>query len=372
MREFKTGLPELPDLDEYKTYLDKIWESSHITNFGVFECEFEKCLSEYFGGKHVVLFANGTSALEALLAVLDVRGTIHTTPFSFVATLNAIKRNKLKVDYVDVDSRDGTLDSEQLRQIIHSKTGVVLAVHPYGYSCDVDALGNVTDESGIPLIYDAAHTMGAKYKNVHLASYGLASVLSFHATKILSSVEGGAVVTDSKELAIELKSFRNFGRDHTGRTTRSEATNSKLSELHAAMGLLQLRHFDNTLKKRQYLLSVYNEKLAALGLCTVLQPRFGAQPNGSYVPLITNLDVEGRANLIAHLDAHSIYAKPYFDKPLSDFDECCDQKVIFKNAKYLSETLLCLPIHSKMTDLDVEYIVEKIGEYYVTITGADS
>ena len=359
-RDLLVGRPELPLLDEFSIKIKEIWSTDQLTNFGPCEIEFETKLSNYFGGCFIILFASGTSALEALLKVMDVKGRVITTPYSFIATTTAIIRNNLHPVFVDISEQDGNLDPDLIDCANLTRQDIILGVHAYGYPCGIEPLKKISRTTNTRVIYDAAHSMGAMYLGEHLALQGDASVLSFHATKILSAIEGGAVVTRNADLANELRSFRNFGFNKDKTKFIGPGTNSKLSELHAAFGCIQLDRFSNTLQKRIELYNQYAENLNDFPAIRMLKPNKDAQVNGSYVPIIVETETNIRDDLLVFLSKANISAQPYFDKNIASFLNYNYPDYSLEITNRMVARVICLPIHSSMDRSDVKYVTDMI------------
>ena len=358
-----TGRPELPPLKDVKLCLSEIWSHEQLTNFGEYENLFSRKLIEYLQVENVILFSSGTAALEALIAVLDLRGSIITTPYSFVATTTAIMRNKITPAFADVCFSDGNINPSKIEEKIDKNAELILGVHSYGFPCDIERINEISQVKHLPVIYDAAHTMGALFNGTHLAKFGLASILSFHATKIMSTVEGGAVITEDSALAKCLREFRYFGFNSDRTKINGLGTNSKMSEINAAIGTLQLENFSRTLRIRKEIMECYTKKLFGNGLIETMSPRFGAAPNGSYMPVIVNRP-NVRDKLITHLAQSNIFAKAYFNTNLSQIYGAFELDThAYTNTKLLTERIICLPIHSSMSTGDVQRVIDKINKF---------
>lgn len=362
MNKYVVGRPEQPNLSHYTSYVTKIWNRRSLTNFGPYHQELEQRLQDYFEVNNVVLFANGTLALEAALCVLELNGEVLTPSFSFVATAGAIQRSNNKLLFCDVSKRDGNICVDEIQKHISPSTKLVLPVHVYGFSCEVEKINNVAKKNNCDVLYDAAHTFGSKLDREHLVQYGLASILSFHATKIFSTVEGGAVITADDELAKSLREFRSFGFSHAKALSGNLATNAKMSELHAAYGLLLLDSIDQRLRIRSDLFGEYYKSLDSAHNLTLLDPINAETINGAYVPVIIEGSPTRRKNLCNYLSSVNIDTKPYFEANLSDIF-LSEKSVRNPVTDYLSQRILCLPVHSEMSTTDVRWICEKILRY---------
>lgn len=357
------GRPELPNIKDVNATISRIWKTETVTNFGEYEKLFETKLKAFLGVDEVVLFCNGTSALEALLYVMQLRSKLVIPAYSFMATLSAVLRNNLTPQFVDVSKDDGNIDDKKLLEMDLKKTDAVLGVHAYGFACRVEQINEIARANNLPVIYDAAHTMGALYKGNHLSSYGLASIISFHATKIFSTIEGGAVITNDPSLALELRKFRNFGFAADKKSSTGLGTNGKLSEVHAAIGVLQLENFHLTLNKRKELFNYYEDALSQIVGVNCFKPITGSEPNGSYFPIFLEKGADFRCKLIEHMERHNISTKPYFDIDLSQIHEGSLASQKYPGTQKLTESVLCLPIHSSMNFEQIRHICNVITQF---------
>lgn len=354
------GEPELPELAQYTAGLSTIWHKKEITNFGAYHSLFEAALQEYLQCENVVLYSSGTNALEALIATLDVKKSAITSPYSFVATVSALKRNNVSPLFVDVGESDWNMAADKISVSNLEQADLILGTHNYGYPSDVIQLEKKAKDYNIPLIFDAAHSMGAKYKNKHLVKYGDASVLSFHATKILSSIEGGAIITHDNRLADELKLFRSFGFNARRGSPRINSSNSKMSEAHALFGLLQLEKFDATLRKRISIFYHYLKNLEDFQGIEFIKPSSEVMINGSYLPLLINKCFAERNEIMKYLKEYQIHTKPYFEYNLANLYET---DLNYNCTENLTKKVLCFPIHSRMSKLDVDFICDRLVSY---------
>jgi dTDP-4-amino-4,6-dideoxy-D-glucose transaminase len=255
--------PVLPELAEFIPYLEQIWKNKILTNCGPLHQQLEKELCEYLGVDYISLFNNGTIALVTALQALGLeQGEVITTPYTFVATAHSIVWNKLTPVFVDIDPQTSNIDPIKVEMAITDKTVAILPVHCYGIPCDVEALQNIATTHNLKLVYDAAHAFGVKHHGKSLLNYGDLSVMSFHATKVFNTFEGGAIVCHSAEMKQRIDRLKNFGIVNES-TIDDISLNGKLSEVHAALGLLQLKSIDSTLLARQKLDEMYRKGLAA-------------------------------------------------------------------------------------------------------------
>jgi dTDP-4-amino-4,6-dideoxygalactose transaminase len=267
----------LPPIEDYVALLRRIWESGRVTNHGPLVQELESRLCGYLGVPHVIVVANGTLALHIALRACRVTGSIVTTPFSYVATTSAPAWEGIAPVFADIDA-SLCIDPAQVEAVWREDTGGILATHVYGNACDVEALARIARAKGVPLIYDAAHAFGARLNGKALCAYGDVAVLSFHATKLFHTGEGGALVTHSAELAQRIQALRNLGQT-SPESFEGVGTNAKLSELHAAMGLCMLPAVEQLIRQSQAAVASYDQALAGLGL---VQPAWAAGLLRSY------------------------------------------------------------------------------------------
>jgi dTDP-4-amino-4,6-dideoxygalactose transaminase len=242
----------LPPLEKYIEYLDEIWKTNHITNHGKFVLQLEKELKYYFNVKHLFLVNNGTIALQIALKALQIKGKIITTPFSYVATTSSLVWEGFEPVFADVDENSFCLDPDKIEEQITPEVKAILATHVYGNPCDVEAIAGIAGKYNLKVLYDAAHAFGVRYKGNSLLSYGDIATISFHATKLFHTAEGGAIITNNDELAHKISYMRNFG--HNGpEHFWGIGINGKSSELHAALGLCILPEVNNLIKRRKEL-----------------------------------------------------------------------------------------------------------------------
>lgn len=351
--------PFLPPLEEFIPYLEKIWETRILTNNGPFHQELEQKLCEYLEVPYVSLFANGTLALVTALQALNIKGEVITTPFSFVATTHALWWNKITPVFVDIETETFTLDPEKIEAAITPKTTAILPVHVYGYPCKVERLQEIADKHGLKVIYDAAHTMGAKYKGKHIASFGDLSILSFHATKVFNTFEGGAIVSHTKEMKEHIDNLKNFG--FRGETTVVEpGINAKMNEFQAALGILQMKYLSQAINERRKIFDYYKDQL--LGIKGIYLPERvnELESNFAYFPVLIGGKELGttRDRIYEILKAERIHARRYFFPLIVDFDPYYKlpsaSKENLKFAELISKQVLCLPVFSGLENMNIE------------------
>lgn len=360
--------PALPPLDEFMPYLRQIWERKWITNQGPFHEEFEKELSAYLGVKFISLFTNGTLALMTALKALNIRGEVITTPFSFVATTHALWWNQIKPVFVDIDSETLNLDPARIEEAITSETSALLPVHVYGNPCNIEAIQHVADKYGLKVIYDAAHAFGVKKGNQSILNFGDLSVLSFHATKVFNTIEGGAIICHDGKTKHHIDNLKNFGyRDET--VVEEPGINAKMNELQAAYGLLQIKYINQFISKRRSITIRYRECLYDIPGIQYLQDIVNVSHNYAYFPVLVSSELFGRSRdeLYYKLQEHDIFGRRYFYPLISDFPMYHNipsaSKANLPVASEISGKVICLPIYPDL-DLDNVTKIAKIIRNY--------
>jgi len=350
--------PFLPPLDEFNEYLKKIWESKYITNNGPFHEQLEQKLSEYLGVKYISLFSNGTLALITALQALEIKGEVITTPYSFVATAHSLVWNGITPVFTDVDPVYGNLDPEKIEAAITDKTTAILPVHVYGNPCAHAQIEEIAAKHNLKLIYDAAHAFAVKQNGISVLNFGDLSILSFHATKVYNTIEGGAIVCHTPEMKRHIDDLKNFGfRDEI--TVIAPGINAKMNEMQAAMGLLQLKYIDSNIEKRKIISSEYTAQLSGVKGLRMLSPLPGVDYNYSYFPVFIDKTQYGknRDQLYAELKTHDIFGRRYFYPLISQFstysglDSAKPGKLPV--AEDVAQQVICLPIYP---DLDLDTI----------------
>ena len=354
--------PFLPPLEELTAYMEKIWENKWLTNNGEFHQQLEKELADYLGVPYISLFANGTLALLTALQALDIKGEVITTPFTFVATAHSLVWNNSTPVFVDVEPDFCNLDPEKIEAAITPNTTAIMPVHVYGNPCDNEAIQAIADKHKLKLIYDAAHAFGVKEGGESVLNYGDLSILSFHATKVFNTFEGGAIVSHTAEMKTHIDDLKNFG--FRGETeVILPGINGKMNEVQAAMGLVQLGHFEEILEKRRAIYDYYVQAFDSVKGISCLVPKEGVENNASYFPIFVEEDYGmTRDELYNMLKANNIYARRYFYPLVTDF-KAYDQ-LIPKNdlsiARIKSEQVICLPIYPDLEMSAVERIISLI------------
>ena len=358
--------PALPDLQEFIPYLEELWETRWLTNNGKFHRQLEKEMADYLGVKHVALFANGTLALLTALQVLRITGEVITTPYSFVATTHSLWWNNLKPVFVDIEPEYGNLDPERIEEAFTPQTTAILPVHVYGNPCHVERIQEIADVYGLRVIYDAAHAFGNNYKGQSILNWGDLSTLSFHATKPYNTMEGGAIVCHDENTKQRINYLKNFG--FAGETTvMAPGINSKMNEMQAALGLLQLKHHQGNVEKRQQIAQVYREELADVpGISLMRQPEGLENNSVPYFPIFIDSNHYGktRDELYEHLKEHNVFGRRYFYPLISQFPSYrglpSAKPENLPVAETLTQKVLCLPIYPGLRESDQQRIIDFI------------
>ena len=359
--------PALPPLEELLPYLQKMWDTRVLTNCGTFHQELEQALCEYLGVKHICLFANATIALVTALKALRIEGEVITTPYSFVATAHSLLWNGISPVFVDIEADTLNIDPAKIEAAITPKTTTIMPVHCYGTPCKVDAIQSIADNYNLKVIYDAAHAFGVKNQQGSILNYGDLSVLSFHATKVFNTFEGGAIVCPDAKTKKHIDNLKNFGFVNET-TVVASGINGKMSEFNAALGLLQLKHIDSFIEKRKAIDRAYRKMLAGIKGIQCLLDVAPHDTNYSYFPILVGAEYPlGRDGLYDMLKTHEIHARRYFYPLISEFSMyrglASADKHNLPVADVASKQILCLPIYP---DLDLT-IVEAICNHIATV-----
>jgi dTDP-4-amino-4,6-dideoxygalactose transaminase len=360
--------PYMPPLAEFIPYLEQIWSNKWLTNAGPFHAELEATLAEFLGVGHVSLVSNGTSALMIALQALQqqgnqIQGEVITTPFSFVATSNAIIWNGLKPVFADIDPLTCNLDPNAVEAAITPRTVAILPVHCFGHPCDTDRLQEIADRHNLPILYDAAHAFGVRQGGKSILNKGAMSTLSFHATKVFNTFEGGAIICPDKTVGDRLASLRNFGFVDDSRIG-AIGMNGKMSEVQAAFGLLQLKHIDKAIERRRQISDRYHEALGDIEGITLFRTAPDVEPNHSYFPVLIDAPYPmSRDALHAMLQGRGISARRYFYPLITDmpaYRSTNHAQADLPNSKRIAGSVLCLPIYPDLTDDRLDIIIDTI------------
>lgn len=358
--------PHLPPLEDFIPYLESIWRSETLTNNGPFHKQFEQALCEYLGVEHISLFTNGTIALLTALRTLEITGEVITTPYSFVATAHSLLWNAIEPVFCDIDPATCNIDPNRIEELITSRTTAILAVHCYGNPCAVEPIQQIADRHGLKVIYDAAHGFGVHYEGKGLQTFGDLSVLSFHATKVFNTFEGGAIVCPDKATKKHIDYLKNFGFENET-SVSALGINGKMSEINAAFGLLQLKHIDNALAARAEIAERYDKAFESLaGLRTISIPD-NVQWNQAYYPIFVDEArfPVSRDALYDLLRTHGIFGRRYFFPLISEFpmysglDSASPRHL--PNAFSMSRQVLCLPIYPHLSQSDQSRIIDIVA-----------
>ncbi len=357
--------PQLPPLEEFIPYLEKIWESKILTNNGPYHRQLEQALCEHLGVKHIALLTNGTVALVTALQALRITGEVITTPYSFVATAHSLLWNAIKPVFVDIDPMTLNMDPARIEAAITPQTTAIMPVHCYGHPCDVDRIQKIADNYGLKVIYDAAHAFGVQCRGASVLNHGDLSVLSFHATKVFTTFEGGAIVCPDAKTKQRVDHLKNFGFvDET--IVVAPGINGKMSEFNAALGLLQLKGIDEALRRRKAIDSRYRGALARVAGIHCLQDAGETVANYAYFPILVRPGYPlSREALYRKLRDNGVYARRYFYPLISDFPmyrglPSAAHSNLPVASKAASE-VLCLPIYPALSDEQVDSVVELVA-----------
>lgn len=357
--------PLLPPLEEFIPYLEDIWERKWLTNNGYYHHELEKALAEYLKVPYVCLFTNGTLPLMVAMQALRITGEVITTPYSFVATTHSLWWNGVKPVFVDIDPLTGNLDPDKIEAAITPKTTAIMPVHVYGNPCDTERIQDIADKYGLKVIYDAAHAFGVEVNGVSILSAGDMSTLSFHATKVFNTIEGGALICHDEKTKKRIDYLKNFG--FAGETEIvAPGINGKMDEVRSAFGLLALKHVDAAIAKRGNIAQLYREGLKDIPGITFMKDIKGVKHNYSYFPIFVDNEKYGmtRDELYYKLKEHNILGRRYFYPLISDFSTYRGLSSAAKDnlpkAHKIANSVICLPLHDSLIEHDVKRILSVI------------
>lgn len=356
--------PHLPPLEEFIPYLEQIWESKRLTNGGPFHQQLEQELASYLGVEHLSLFANGTLALVTALQALRISGEVITTPYTFAATAHSLLWNDIRPVFVDVDPHTYNLDPDRIEEAITPATTAILPVHCYGFPCETDRIQQIADTYGLKVIYDAAHAFGVRQNDVSVLRHGDLSILSFHATKVFNTFEGGAIVCPDSKIKQRIDYLKNFGFANEV-TVVAPGINGKMHEFSAALGLLQLKHLDDAIRQRQRVHERYVEALA--GIPGLLLPEIpeGVTWNYCYFPLrVTETFAASRDDLYEALRARDVFARRYFYPLVSSFPMyrgfASSAPERLPHATHLANQVICLPMYPSLDETEQSRVINAI------------
>jgi dTDP-4-amino-4,6-dideoxygalactose transaminase len=357
--------PFLPPLEEFQDYLKEIWDNKWLTNNGKYHQELEKALCEYLGVKYISLFTNGTLALITALQALKISGEVITTPYSFVATTHSLWWNNIKPVFVDIEKGTCNMNPDKIEAAITPQTTAILPVHVYGNPCPADRIQKIAETYNLKVIYDAAHAFGVKQNGNSILNFGDLSILSFHATKVFNTFEGGAIICHTPEMKQHIDDLKNFGfRDEV--TVVTPGINAKMNEIQAAFGLLSLKYLDDAAKMRQQITINYREALNDIKGISFFDDIKDVKHNYSYFPVLVNQLEYGmtRDMLYEKLKAKDIYARRYFYPLISDFSAYktlpSANAANLPVATKIAQEVICLPIYPALTENEQQRVIECI------------
>ena len=357
--------PLLPNLDEFHSLLKEIWNSKWITNNGSFHKRLESELASYLKVPFVSLFTNGTLPLITALQALRITGEVITTPYSFVATTHALWWNGIKPVFVDIDLQTGNIDPDKIESAITPKTTAIMPVHVYGKPCDTKKIQEIANKYGLRVIYDAAHAFGVEVNGESVLNAGDMSTLSFHATKVYNTIEGGALVMHDEETKKRIDYLKNFG--FAGETeVVAPGINSKMDEMRAAYGLLNLRQVDAAIESRHQVAIKYREGLRDVDGISFMEDMPGVKHNYSYFPIFVDAEKYGmtRDELYFKMKDAKVLGRRYFYPLISEFATYCglpsSSRENLPNAHKMADSVICLPMHHELGDEEIKRILELI------------
>ena len=357
--------PLLPNLDEFTDSLKEIWGSKWITNNGQFHQKLEAALAEYLKVPYVSLFTNGTLPLLTALQALRITGEVITTPYSFVATTHALWWNGIKPVFVDIDPSTGNIDPQKIEAAITPRTTAILPVHVYGKPCDTEAIQAIADKYGLKVIYDAAHAFGVEVNGESLLNAGDMSTLSFHATKVFNTIEGGAMVMHDEKTKQRIDYLKNFGFANEIEVV-GPGINSKMDEIRSAYGLLNLKQVDAAIAARRKVAVAYRKALRNVKGISFWDDMQGVRHNYSYFPIFVDAEKYGmtRDELYMKMKDQGVWGRRYFYPLISEFSTYrgleSSRPENLPNAHMMADTVICLPMHHALNEEDVERIVDCI------------
>ena len=360
MKKILVTKSSMPSYKEYCEEIKSIWDTVHLTNMGPIHNKFKEQVKNYLKVENLELFVNGHLALYVALKALELKGEIITTPFTFASTTNAIIQAGCTPVYCDVKD-DYTIDESKIEKLITPKTSAILAVHVYGNICNVEEIEKIAKKHDLKVIYDSAHVFGVEYKGKGIGAYGDVSMFSFHATKVFHTIEGGCLTFKDKSLQEKINLQRNFGVN--GDSLECFGSNAKMNEFQSAMGICNLRHIDNEIKKRKAVYDTYVKRLSNVEGLTLMQDKEGLKRNYAYFPVLFSKEKFGkdREEIIELLKQEGIFARKYFYPLVSENKEFGKNLAkLTPIAKEFSKNVLCLPLYADLEIKDVNRICDII------------
>jgi dTDP-4-amino-4,6-dideoxygalactose transaminase len=360
-KQIQVARSSMPDFEEYTQEIKDLWDSHWLTNMGEKHKQLEAELAAYLSVPNITLFTNGHLALESAIAAFDLKGEVISTPFTFPSTTHAIVRNGLEPTFCDINPKDYTMDVKKIESLITKKTSAIIPVHVYGNVCNVREIERIAKKYDLKVIYDAAHAFGVTVNGIGIGNFGNASMFSFHATKVFNTIEGGAITYKNEDLGTKLNQLKNFGI--TGpESIEYIGGNAKMNEFQAAMGLCNLRHIDDEIKKRKLAVERYISNLGGIEGIKLQEPQPGVKRNYSYFPVIFDSHKKSRDQVYEELKTNNIFARKYF-YPLTNSFECYANRFNPNDtpvAKYIAKKVLTLPLYADLSLEDVDRICEII------------
>lgn len=357
--------PLLPNLEEFNEMLKEIWDSKWITNNGTFHQQLEKALCKYLKVPYISLFTNGTLPLITALQALRITGEVITTPYSFVATTHSLWWNGIKPVFVDIDPATGNIDPDKIEAAITPKTTAIMPVHVYGKPCDTERIQAIADKYGLKVIYDAAHAFGVEVNGESILNAGDMSTLSFHATKVYNTIEGGALVMHDEQTKKRIDYLKNFGFANEVEVV-APGINSKMDEMRAAYGLLNLKQVDAAIEARHQVAIQYREALRPIPGISFMDDMPGVKHNYSYFPIFIDAEKYGmtRDELYFKMKEVNVLGRRYFYPLISEFSTyrglSSATKENLPNAHKMADSVICLPMHHELKKEDIKNILETI------------
>jgi dTDP-4-amino-4,6-dideoxygalactose transaminase len=364
MNKIYVTSPLLPPLEEFIPYLEQIWQNKHLTNGGPFHQQLEQALADYLGVKYISLFANGTLALLTAFQALRLTGEVITTPYSFVATSHSLLWNKLTPVFADIDPHTYNIDPQKIEALITPQTTAIMPVHCYGVPCDMDKIQQIADIYGLKVIYDAAHCFGVKKDGISVLNHGDLSVLSFHATKVFNTFEGGAIVSHDAKTKQRIDYLKNFGFAGETRVV-APGINAKMNEVEAAFGMLQLNYIDQALAERKAIAERYRQLLEDVAGITQIVVPADVTWNYAYFPVLVEQEFGiDRDTLYERMKAEGIMTRRYFYPLITSFAMYStlptSSEANLPVANKIAAKVLCLPIYPGLSSEDQQHVVDVI------------
>ena len=357
--------PLLPSLEELMPYLQDIWNRKWLTNNGYYHQELEKALCEYLKVPYISLFTNGTLPLICALQALRITGEVITTPYSFVATTHSLWWNGIKPVFVDIDPETCNIDPDKIEAAITPKTTAIMPVHVYGKPCDTERIQEIADKYGLKVIYDAAHAFGVEVNGKSILEAGDMSTLSFHATKVYNTVEGGALICHDEQTKKRIDYLKNFG--FAGETTViAPGINGKMDEVRSAYGLLNLKQVDAAIEARHQVAIKYREALRSVKGIRVMEDMPGVRHNYSYFPIFIDAEAYGmtRDELYFKMKENGVLGRRYFYPLISEFSTYRGLESARPEnlpvATKIADSVICLPMYHALTEVGVKRVIEQI------------